>query len=88
MHFVRLIQVLYQMKLFSPVGLYKLLSAIRKYGMNLMALLGYAGKAYGNRIAIFDERETLNYSQLLSQTEQLAILIQRRYGIQRNCRSL
>jgi len=82
MHFIRLIQVLYQMKLLSPVGLYKLLSAIRKYGMNLMALLGYAGKVYSNRIAIVDERETLNYSQLLSQVEQLAILIQRRYGIQ------
>ncbi|WP_256760330.1 AMP-binding protein [Cohnella sp. WQ 127256] len=73
--------VLYKIKLLSPVGLVRFLHAVWKYGINVMALLSFAAKTYRNEVAIVDEHETLSYSQLQSQSEKLAFLLQQQYGV-------
>ena len=77
----KLIYVLYKMRLLSPFGLYRLISAIFKYGINVMALLCFAERAYGNKIALVDENETLSYKQLLSQSEKLSIVLKEKYQL-------
>lgn len=81
MNFMNLVHVLYKIKLLTPLGLVRFISAVWKYGINIMALLGFAAKTHGNRVALVDEHETLSYQELLSQSEKLAYLLQQQYGI-------
>lgn len=86
MSLVRLINVLHKMKLLSPAGLFRLLTAIYNSGINLMALLRIAAKTYGNKTAIADDHETIDYSQLWEQSEKLALLLQEKYQLARGKR--
>lgn len=78
---IKLIYVLYRIKLLSPLGLYRVISALCKYGINVMALLCIAERAYGNKVALVDENETISYKQLLSQSEKLSILLKEKYSL-------
>ncbi|TQR21836.1 AMP-binding protein [Psychrobacillus vulpis] len=78
---VKLIQVLYKIKLLSPLGLYWFISSIYKSGVNLMLLLTMAEKTYSNKIAIVDENETISYKQLLLQCEKLSIIFKENYQV-------
>lgn len=77
----KLIYVLYKMRLLSPSVLYRLISGIHKYGINLMALLSFAEKAYGDRTALIDENETLSYKELMSQSEKISIILKDKYQL-------
>lgn len=77
----RLIYVLYKIKLLSPLGLYRLISGIAKYGLNLMTLLYFAERTYGNKVALVDDNETINYTQLMSQSKKLSILLKEKYQL-------
>lgn len=82
MNIIRMIYIFYKIKLLSPTGLYRLISSIRKYGINIMALLGFAARTHGDQVALVDENETLTYKQLLSQSRNLATLLHQNYHIQ------
>lgn len=71
---------LFKIQLFSPLGLWRLLMAIYKYGSNIMILLKLAER-YGDKIAIVDDEETLTYKELLTQAEKLSLVFQKRYGL-------
>ncbi|MDX1771080.1 MAG: AMP-binding protein [Planococcaceae bacterium] len=75
MRIIKLLHVLSEIKLLSPVGVYRLLSAFYKSGINLMTLLDFAGRTYGNRIALVDDNETLTYKELLLESENLAVVL-------------
>jgi len=77
----KLIYVLYIVKLLSPLGLYRLIAAIYKYGINLMALLYFTESTYADEIALVDDHETLSYKQLLSQSEKLAVALQENHQL-------
>ncbi|WP_164669019.1 AMP-binding protein [Virgibacillus doumboii] len=68
----RLIYVLYKIKLLFPTGLYRLIKAISQCGINLMTLLHVAETKYANQVALVDDYETINYKQLLEQSNKLA----------------
>jgi fatty-acyl-CoA synthase len=72
MKVLKLIYILYKIKLFSPVGLYPLMAAFFKCGINLLTLLHFAEKKYANQIALVDDHETISYKQLLEQSNKLA----------------
>lgn len=79
---VKLIYVLFKMRLLSPLGLYSLFSAVYKYGINVMALLKITERVYGNRIALVNEYETLSYEQLLVQSEKISIALKEKYQLE------
>ena len=75
----KLIYVLIKMRLLSPLGLYSLISAISKHGINIMALLSFAERAYANKTVLVDDYETLSYKKLLSQSKKLTIALKENY---------
>lgn len=81
MRMMMFLYVLFKMKLLSPAGLYRLLSAVYVYGINLAALLKLAASTNGNKVAVTDDRETLTFKQLLERTERLAVRLMRQYAI-------
>ncbi|MFP3388526.1 AMP-binding protein [Brevibacillus sp. SIMBA_040] len=76
-----LFQVLFKLKLLSPIGLFRLLTAIYQYGINVMMLLKIAERMHGHKIALVDDLETLTYHELLSQSEQLSAGLKQAYGL-------
>lgn len=75
MRIIKLLHVLSEIKLLSPVGVFRLLSTFYKSGINIMTLLHFAGRTYGNRIALVDDNETLTYKELLLESENLAVVL-------------
>lgn len=73
MRIYKLFYIFYNIKLFSPVAIFRLFNNINKYGVNLIALLSFSAKTYGDRMAIADEQETLTYHQLFTQSKQLSL---------------
>ncbi|HZG16997.1 MAG TPA: AMP-binding protein [Candidatus Bathyarchaeia archaeon] len=83
MSLLKLIYVFYQVKLFSPIACFRLIRAIQKYGMNLMALLAFSAKTYGEKMAIVDEYETLSYHQLFDQSQKLSVVLSEQFQLVR-----
>lgn len=83
MTIVKLLNVLYKIKLLSPLGVYRLITAIYKCGVNIMLLLHIAERTYGTKIALVDEDETVSYKQLLLQSEKLSIIFREKYQLKR-----
>lgn len=81
MRMYKLLYILYQIKLLSPIAIFRLSSAIYTYGINLMTLFHFSARMHRDKIAIADERETLNYSQLSAQSEQLWAALKERYQL-------
>jgi len=81
MRVYNLIYVLYKIGLLSPLALFRLASAIYYYGINLMALLNFSARTYGDKVVLVDEQETLTYNQLLAQSEELAVVLRERYQL-------
>src|SRR4051794_1100401 len=69
---IKLILILYKIKLLSPAGIVPLIKTILHSGLNLMTLLEIATKRYGNRIAIVDDNSTITYTDLLNQSHRMA----------------
>ncbi|AFL99608.1 MULTISPECIES: AMP-binding protein [Desulfitobacterium] len=80
---VRLIDVLFKIGLFSPLRLYSFASALHKYGINIMALLSFAEKAYGKKIGLVDDNETLTYKELYLQSKELSFILREKYQLRR-----
>lgn len=80
---IRLLYALFKIGLFSPLGLYSLAAALCQHGINIMALLSFAAKAYGERIGLIDEKEELTYQELYTQSCRTALLLQEKYHLQR-----
>ncbi|WP_207892516.1 AMP-binding protein [Paenibacillus pinisoli] len=81
MGIVKLVQVMRKIGMLSPRGLYRLLAAIFRYGINVMALLKIAERTYGESAAIADDRGTITYRELLGQCEVLSVSLRENYGI-------
>ena len=81
MRIYKLLYVLYKIKLLSPRALFGLFAALYKYGINLMALVYFSAKNNGDRVAIADEQETLTYSQLLKQCDELSFGLIQKYQL-------
>ncbi|MDF2672997.1 MAG: acyl-CoA synthetase (AMP-forming)/AMP-acid ligase [Clostridiales bacterium] len=81
MNIFKLIYVLYKIRLLSPLGVYRLINAICKYGINIMTLLCFAERAYDDKIVLMDEYETISYKQLFLQSKKLAILLKENYQL-------
>ncbi len=72
--------VLFKLKILTPSGLYRFISALQKYGLNLMILLTFVKK--GNKIAIVDDVYTITYKQLRTQIEGIAIALKQTFKLQ------
>lgn len=80
---MNLLFVLRKAGLLSPKGMVQLFSSISRYGINLMTLLYFAHKVYGNQTALVDEKETLSFSQLFEQSQILSVYLREEYGLQK-----
>ena len=80
----KFIQLLNKMNLLSPKGIVRLVSAINKYGINIMVLLEIPKKIYGEKIALIDDKESISYTQLRTQCENLSINLQNKYDLGEN----
>jgi fatty-acyl-CoA synthase len=69
------------MNILTPLGLYRLITAISRCGIGLMTLLFFAGRTYGNHVAIVDDKEELTYKQLFEQSNLIAGHLFRDYGL-------
>ncbi|RJE90460.1 AMP-dependent synthetase [Paenibacillus sp. 1011MAR3C5] len=78
---LRLAQVMQKIGMLSPLGLYRLLAAICRYGINVMALLRIAERTYGEAAAIADDQEMITYRQLLAQCEELSLMLRAKHEI-------
>lgn len=75
MRIYKLLYVLYTIRLLSPLALFRLAAAIYTNGINLLTLLHFSAKTYGDRIALVDEQETLTYNQLFVRSEELSVIL-------------
>ncbi|WP_051302811.1 AMP-binding protein [Salibacterium aidingense] len=87
MKIAKLLSVLYQMKALTPKGMFSLAAAVLQHGINVMALLDFAKRRYGEKEALIEEEVTLTYQQLWSQAGTLAAVFYNRYGL-RNGRKI
>jgi len=78
----KLLYVLYTIRLLSPLALFRLAAAIYTNGINLLTLLHFSAKTYGDRVALVDEQETLTYNQLFMQSEELSVSLSERYHLE------
>ncbi|WP_236636154.1 class I adenylate-forming enzyme family protein [Exiguobacterium sp. SH0S1] len=76
-----LLKILSQLNFLSPSNLGRLCFAIHQNGVNLMLLFSLTEKTGGQKTALVDSRETLNYLELQKHCENLAHLLAERYGI-------
>lgn len=68
-------------QLLTIPGLVHLVEAVQSTGLNLMALLRRAARAYPERVALVDEREQLRYGELWRQAEVTAVALHEGYGV-------
>lgn len=77
----KFVYVLYKIGLLSPIGLFRLAYAVCKCGINLMSLLKYAAMAYGEKIALVYNNETITYKQLLVESQTLSVALSQKYKL-------
>lgn len=77
----KLLLVLYKMKLLSPFGLFKLVTAIAKEGTNLMALLRFAEKVYPEKIALVDDKP-ITFRELYRNSIKIAWFLLREFQVE------
>lgn len=66
------IKALYQAKLATPTGLFRLSRALLNRGSNLLVLLEVAAQTHGSRIALAEPNQTTTYAELYQQSLRLA----------------
>ncbi len=81
MKLYKLFRVLRSIKLLSPLALCRLFSSIHRHGVNLMALLRFSARTYGERVALADERERLTYSELYEEAAALSEELVAKYAL-------
>jgi fatty-acyl-CoA synthase len=75
-----------RLDLLSARAAWALLCAIKRSGVNLMALLQVTARLHPERLAVADEMEQLSYRELLGQSEALAAALHARFGMGRGQR--
>ncbi|MFE7062146.1 AMP-binding protein [Sutcliffiella sp. NPDC057660] len=83
MNILKLLSALYKMKVLTPKGIFRLTASFLHNGLNVMALLNYAARAYPQHVALVDDREALTYQQLFSQSQQLAHTLHDTYQLEK-----
>ncbi|RNF41269.1 AMP-dependent synthetase [Planococcus salinus] len=78
---IEFLKVLDKINLLSLLNLRYLAASLYKNGINIMMLLDFAGKAYGDRTALVDDKETLGYKGLADQSEKLAHALKIHYRL-------
>ncbi len=58
-----------------------MISSIYKHGTNLMTLLAFSARIYGEKAALVDEQEIISYKQLLLQSQELAVALRENYQV-------
>jgi len=81
MRLMYLLAVLAKMKLLTPAGIGRLLAALFRCGTNLMTLLKLAQSTHGQKIALVDERETVCFQQLWTDSLRLSWVLKEKYGL-------
>ncbi len=76
-----LLKKLIKIGLLTPIGLARLLSSFAVEGTNLLALMRFAARKHGNKIAVSDEKENVSYTDLYLQSQNLANVLQRDFQI-------
>ena len=87
MKLFRLLRVMRMIGWLSPAALFRLVNAIYRSGVNLLALLRFAAETYGDRTALADEQGAYSYRELYVRTNKLAALFQGEYGLSRERRA-
>ena len=82
MNIIRLLLALSKSGLLSFSSIVKLSSGIHKHGINLMALLQFAGSKYGEAVVLVDDKEELTYVQFFQDSMQLASVLNEQYDIE------
>lgn len=77
----KLLYVLYKIRLLSPLALFRLAAAIYTHGINLLTLLHFSAKTYGDRTAVIDEQETLTYNELFARSQELSVNLSEKYQL-------
>ncbi|MDW7674682.1 MAG: AMP-binding protein [Bacillota bacterium] len=77
----KLLYTLFSAKLLSPLGLYSLIAALYSCGFNIMALLAFAARIYGNQVALVEGDKTISYTELCDQSKKLAITLKEKYQL-------
>lgn len=72
---------LYQAKLSSPSGFFRLTSSILMSGANLMAILRFSARTHGANLAVVDDKEEINYNDLYQESMLLAANLQKEYQL-------
>lgn len=72
---------LYQARLATPLGVYRLLRALSDKGSNLMVLLDVAARTHGDAIVLAEAKQTTTYRELYYQVRQLAYHLQEQHGV-------
>jgi fatty-acyl-CoA synthase len=78
---LKILQKLINIRLLTPFGLYYLLTAVFREGLNLMTLLRLAVKLHGKKIAFVDEKSEISYTDLYQRSQQLADILQTNYKL-------
>lgn len=73
---------LYQAKLASPRGLYRLLASVLRSKTSLMALLDFAARTYPQEIAIVESTRQISYKELYQESLQLAAQLQEKHQLE------
>ncbi|WP_246168325.1 AMP-binding protein [Paenibacillus antarcticus] len=81
MRIYKLLYVLNKIRLLSPLAVFRLAAAIYTNGINLLTLLRFSAKTYGDQVALVDEQETLTYNQLFARSEELSVTLSERYQL-------
>ena len=79
---LKILTKLIKIRLLTPAGLFHFAVSALTEGVNLMTLLRYANKIYGEKIAFADEKEQISYAELFRQSQQLAINLQTDFQLQ------
>ncbi|MBS1796222.1 MAG: AMP-binding protein [Acidobacteria bacterium] len=75
------VKKLVRIGLLTPAGLVRFARAALSEGFNLMLLLKWAARTYGDRIALTDERDSVSFRDLYDQALRLAAVFQTDFGL-------
>lgn len=83
MNILTMVLVLFKIKWLSPKGLFLLLEALWKEGINVMLLLRVAARFHGEKTALADDNETVDYKQLFIRSSTLSYHFSEKYEMKK-----
>lgn len=83
---LKLLKVLSLLHLLAPSKLARIGFAIHQNGINLMLLFALTDKTNKEKTALVDSRESISYQELQKRSENLAYVLEGKYGLGKNRR--